>query len=135
VLVNRLGPAGAAGSAIPEVVDSSVVPIPLGVCLVAGRQEVNQETSHNPCIVQPIPETPDRSESSDNNTRNLEAELWGEALADAVGPHDAPAPSTLCEWVWSFVLSAEWLLSWLQRTLALPGMASGGRIRATGGLP
>ena len=48
----------------------------------------------------------------------LDAGLWGEALADAVGPYDAPAPSTIREWVWSFAISAEWLLPWLQRTLS-----------------
>ena len=56
----------------------------------------------------------------------LEVGLWGEALADAVGPfaalegrpYDAPAPSTIREWLWSFVISAEWLLPWLQRTLS-----------------
>ena len=47
----------------------------------------------------------------------LDVGLWGEALADAVGPYDAPAPSTLREWVWSFALSADWLLPWLQPTL------------------
>jgi hypothetical protein len=102
---------------------------------IASSTACRPRSSDNPCIVQLIPETPDRSESSNNNTRTLDVELWGEALADAVGPHDAPAPSTLREWVWSFALSAEWLLSWLQHTLALPGMASGGRIQATGGLP
>lgn len=107
----------------------------MGARLITGHEGFNQEVPITTCIVQSIPETPDRSESSDNNTRNLDVELWGEALADAVGPHDAPAPSTLCECVWSFVPSAEWLLSWLQRTLALPGMASSGRIQATGVLP
>ena len=48
----------------------------------------------------------------------LDVGLWGEALADAVGPYDAPAPSTIREWLWSFVLSADWLLPWLQRTLS-----------------
>jgi len=48
----------------------------------------------------------------------LDAGLWGEALADAVGPYHAPAPSTLREWLWSFVLSADWLLPWLQRSLS-----------------
>jgi hypothetical protein len=48
----------------------------------------------------------------------LDAGLWGEALADAVGPYNAPAPSTIREWLWSFVLSADWLLPWLQRTLS-----------------
>jgi hypothetical protein len=48
----------------------------------------------------------------------LDAGLWGEALADAVGPYDAPAPSTIREWLCSFALSADWLLPWLQRTLS-----------------
>ena len=49
----------------------------------------------------------------------LDGGLWGEALADAVGPYDAPAPSTIREWLWSFVFSAEWLLPWLQPTLSV----------------
>jgi hypothetical protein len=48
----------------------------------------------------------------------LDAGLWGDALADAVGPYHAPAPSTIREWLWSFALSAEWLLPWLQRSLS-----------------
>jgi len=52
-------------------------------------------------------------------TLALDAGLWGEALADAVGPYHAPAPSTIREWLWSFVLSAGWLLPWQQRSLAL----------------
>ncbi len=48
----------------------------------------------------------------------LDVGLWGEALADAVGPYDAPAPSTIREWLWSFAHSAEWLLPWLQHTLS-----------------
>ena len=48
----------------------------------------------------------------------LDAGLWGEALADAVGPYNAPAPSTIREWLWSFVLSADWLLLWLQGCLS-----------------
>ena len=40
-------------------------------------------------------------------------------LADAVGPYHAPAPSTIREWLWSFVLSADWLLPWLQHALSL----------------
>jgi hypothetical protein len=43
--------------------------------------------------------------------------LWGDDLADAVGPFDQPASSTLHGWVWSFALSADWLLPWLQQTL------------------
>jgi hypothetical protein len=49
----------------------------------------------------------------------LDAGLWGEALADAVGPFHAPAPPTIREWLWSFALSADWLLPWLQRSLSL----------------
>lgn len=52
-------------------------------------------------------------------TLALDAGLWGEALADAVGPYNAPAPSTIREWVWSFTLSANWLLPWLQRSLSV----------------
>jgi hypothetical protein len=48
----------------------------------------------------------------------LDAGLWGDALADAVGPYDAPAPSTIREWLWSFAFSADWLLPWLQRILS-----------------
>lgn len=48
----------------------------------------------------------------------LDGSLWGEALANAVGPYHAPAPSTIREWLWSFVLSADWLLPWLLRTLS-----------------
>jgi hypothetical protein len=51
-------------------------------------------------------------------TLALDGSLWGDALADAVGPYHAPAPSTIREWLWSFVLSADWLLPWLQRTLS-----------------
>ena len=48
----------------------------------------------------------------------LDGGVWGQALVEAVGPFHQPAPSTLREWVWSFVLSAEaWLLTWLQRRL------------------
>jgi hypothetical protein len=52
-------------------------------------------------------------------TLALDAGLWGEALADVVGPYHAPAPSTIREWLWSFVLSADWLLPWLQRSLSV----------------
>jgi len=48
----------------------------------------------------------------------LDGGLWGKALVDAVGPYHRPAPATIGEWVWSFVLSAVWLLPWLQHTLA-----------------
>jgi len=51
-------------------------------------------------------------------TLALDAGLWGEDLADAVGPYNAPAPSTIREWLWSFVLSADWLLPWLQCSLS-----------------
>jgi hypothetical protein len=43
--------------------------------------------------------------------------LWGDDLADAVGPFDQPASSTIHGWVWSFALSADWLLPWLQPAL------------------
>jgi len=49
----------------------------------------------------------------------LEYGVWGQALVDAVGRYHQPAPATLREWVWSFVLSAEaWLLQWLLYTLS-----------------
>jgi hypothetical protein len=51
-------------------------------------------------------------------TLALDAGLWGDALADAVGPYHAPAPSTIGEWLWFFVLSADWLLPWLLRILS-----------------
>lgn len=51
-------------------------------------------------------------------TLALDAGLWGDALADAVGPYHAPAPSTIREWLWSFALSADRLLPWLQCTLS-----------------
>jgi hypothetical protein len=47
----------------------------------------------------------------------LDRGLWGDHLADAVGPCDRPAFSTVHEWLWSFVLSAVWLLPWLQQAL------------------
>lgn len=47
----------------------------------------------------------------------VDAGLWGDELADAVGPFNQPAPSTIREWVWFFALSAEWLLPWLQHQL------------------
>jgi len=47
----------------------------------------------------------------------LDGGLWGDDLADAVGPYNQPAFSTVHEWVWSFVLSAAWLLPWLQQAL------------------
>jgi hypothetical protein len=51
-------------------------------------------------------------------TLALDRGVWGQALVDTVAPFHQPAPSTLREWVWSFVLSAEsWLLAWLQHTL------------------
>lgn len=51
-------------------------------------------------------------------TLALDGGVWGQALVDAVGPFHQPAPSTLREWVWAFVLSAEaWLLAWLQHVL------------------
>lgn len=48
----------------------------------------------------------------------LDGGLWGKALVDVVGPYYQPAPATIREWVWSFALSAAWLLPWLQHTLA-----------------
>jgi hypothetical protein len=50
-------------------------------------------------------------------TLALDVGLWGDDLADAVGPYNQPAPSTLREWVWFFALSADWLLPWLQHSL------------------
>lgn len=47
----------------------------------------------------------------------LDAGLWGDELADIVGPYHQPAATTLREWLWAFCLSASWLLPWLQRTL------------------
>jgi hypothetical protein len=47
----------------------------------------------------------------------LDGGLWGKALVDVVGPYYQPAPATIHEWVWSFALSAAWLLTWLQRSL------------------
>lgn len=48
----------------------------------------------------------------------LDEGLWGVALVNAIAPYHQPAPSTLREWVWTFVHSAEeWLLDWLQHTL------------------
>jgi hypothetical protein len=47
----------------------------------------------------------------------IDGGLWGDHLADAVGPCDQPAFSTVHEWLWSFVLSAAWLLPWLQQAL------------------
>jgi len=52
-------------------------------------------------------------------TLALEGGVWGQALVDIVGPYHRPAPATLREWVWSFVLSAQaWLLAWLLTTLS-----------------
>jgi hypothetical protein len=48
----------------------------------------------------------------------LEAGVWGDALADAVGPYHQPAVTTLREWVDAFVRAADDLLSWLQGSLA-----------------
>jgi hypothetical protein len=50
-------------------------------------------------------------------TLALDAGLWGDALADAVGPYGQPAALTLREWVWSFAHGAERLTNWLQHTL------------------
>ena len=43
--------------------------------------------------------------------------VWGEALADAIAPYHQPAPSTLREWVFSFIRGAVRLSPWLQSTL------------------
>jgi hypothetical protein len=48
----------------------------------------------------------------------LDEGLWGVALVDTVAPYGQPAPSTLREWVSSFVDSVQtWLLDWLQHAL------------------
>jgi hypothetical protein len=48
----------------------------------------------------------------------LEAGVWGDTLADAVGPYHQPAVSTLREWVVAFAQAADGLLTWLLLTLA-----------------
>ena len=48
----------------------------------------------------------------------IDAGVWGDELADAVGPYNQPAFSTIHGWVWSFAHSAEWLLPWLQAALS-----------------
>jgi hypothetical protein len=48
----------------------------------------------------------------------LEAGLWGDALANAVGPYHRPAVSTLREWVVAFVQAADGLLTWLLLSLS-----------------
>jgi hypothetical protein len=48
----------------------------------------------------------------------LEAGLWGDALADAVGPYHRPASVTVREWVGTFSQAADGLLTWLLLTLA-----------------
>jgi hypothetical protein len=50
-------------------------------------------------------------------TLALEAGVWGDALADAVGPYHQPAVTTLREWVDAFGRAADGLLSWLQSCL------------------
>jgi len=50
-------------------------------------------------------------------TLAFDAGLWSDELADAVGPYNQPAPSTIREWVWFFALSADWLLPWIQHSL------------------
>jgi hypothetical protein len=47
----------------------------------------------------------------------LETGVWGDALADAVGPYHQPAVSTLREWVVAFAQAADGLLTWLLLTL------------------
>lgn len=51
-------------------------------------------------------------------TLAIDAGLWGDELADAVGPYHQPAFSTVHGWVWSFAHSAYWLLPWIQSTLS-----------------
>jgi hypothetical protein len=48
----------------------------------------------------------------------LETGVWGDALADAVGPYHQPAVSTLREWVGAFVQAADGLLAWLLLSLS-----------------
>jgi hypothetical protein len=48
----------------------------------------------------------------------LEAGLWGDALADVVGPYHRPAVSTLREWVVAFAQAADGLLAWLRLSLS-----------------
>jgi hypothetical protein len=50
-------------------------------------------------------------------TLAIDAGLWGDELADAVGPYNQPAFSTIHGWVWTFAHSAEWLLPWFQHKL------------------
>jgi hypothetical protein len=50
-------------------------------------------------------------------TLAIDGGLWGDKLADAVGPFDQPASSTIHSWVWSFAFSADWLLLWVQHAL------------------
>lgn len=50
-------------------------------------------------------------------TLAIDAGLWGDELADAVGPYHQPAFSTVHGWVWAFAHSAKWLLPWLQAAL------------------
>jgi hypothetical protein len=50
-------------------------------------------------------------------TLALDAGLWGDALADVVGPYGQPALATLREWLWSFAHGAELLSASLQHTL------------------
>ena len=62
-------------------------------------------------------------------TLALDDGLWGDDLADAVGPYDQPAFSTMHDWVWSFALSADWLLPWLQHALLVCRAPGGARTR------
>jgi len=48
----------------------------------------------------------------------LEAGVWGDALADVVGPYHRPAVSTLREWVGAFAQAADGLLAWLLLSLS-----------------
>jgi hypothetical protein len=48
----------------------------------------------------------------------LEVGVWGDTLADAVGPYHRPAVSTLREWVVAFIQAADGLLAWLLLSLS-----------------
>jgi hypothetical protein len=48
----------------------------------------------------------------------LEAGLWGDTLADAVGPYHQPAAATLCEWMSAFIQAVDGLLAWLLLSLS-----------------
>jgi hypothetical protein len=48
----------------------------------------------------------------------LEGGLWGDALADGVGPYHQPAAATLHEWVSAFTQAVDELLAWLLLSLS-----------------